>query len=148
MSSFTRLPDTASVIRVGPEKGPHFDMVLDKVIPEVFEGFFNLSSADKAQQPARLSVFDADRTCVDQAKAILSRVEAMAVVLSVIDIRSIDEQGLQKLDVVEDPLPSDHPKASCPGANGHCAILGMVQGTRTDRRRIRFALAAICSQAM
>lgn len=144
MSSFTRLAGTASVLRVGPEKEPHLDETKEKVVPEVFEGFFNLSSADKAQRPVRLSVFDTNKTCVDQARTILNRATALAVVLSVANIRGIDEKGLQKLDVVADPLPDGHPKAGYPGADGHCAILGMDQGTKTDRRRLRFALATIC----
>lgn len=135
------------VLRIGPEKGPYLNETVEEIVPETFEGYFNLSSDDKNQKPVRLSVFDCDRTRVEQAKAILDRVQASAVTLNVSDVRSIDEEGLDRLDVVDDPLPSTHPKVTMEGADGHCAILGLDQGTKTDRRRLRFALVDISSRA-
>ncbi len=135
------------ILRIGPEKGPYLNEIIEKIVPEEFEGYFNLSSEDKSQKPARLSVFDCDRTSVEQAKDILDRKRASAVTLKVSDVRSINEEGLGKLDVVNDPLPRDHPKARMEGADGHCAMLGLCQRTKNDRRRVRFALVDISSRA-
>lgn len=135
------------ILRIGPEKGPYLNELGSKIIPEVFEGYFTLSTKDKNQEPSRLSVFDCGRTTIAQAKAILRSTKASAVTLRASDIRGIEEEGLGKLDVVNDPLPQDDPLSREPGADGHCAILGLNQGTRTDRRRLRFALVDKCSQA-
>lgn len=114
------------------------------IVPETFEGYFNLSSNDEGQTPPRLSVFDCVQTTVRQARDILENEAGSVVKLLVEGVRAIDEEGLDPLDVVIDPISADHPKATCSGIEGHCAILGAYYPTKTDRRRIRFALVDVC----
>jgi len=91
---------------------------------------FELSQNDKAHaktgQPPRLSVFDAERTTPEQAKAIwgMER-DSAAFGLRVLGIRAIHVAGLPPLRVVRDPLAP--PLGEMPGADGHCGIEGLAR---------------------
>ena len=90
-----------------------------------------LSENDKAHaartgQPPRLSVFDAERTTVEQAQAIWGvEKESAAFGLRVPEIRALHVAELASLRVVRDPLA--RPLGDLPGADGHCGIEGLAR---------------------
>lgn len=92
---------------------------------------FELSENDRARAertglPARLSVFDSERTTVAQARAIWGvEKESAAFGFRVPEIRAVHVSGLEPLRVVRDPL--DSPLAEMPGAEGHCGIEGLAR---------------------
>jgi hypothetical protein len=92
---------------------------------------FELSENDKAHaartgQPPRLSVFDAERTTPEQARAIWGvEKESVAFGLQVREIRALRVAGLASLRVVRDPLGP--PSGEMPGADGHCGIEGLAR---------------------
>ena len=92
---------------------------------------FELSQNDKAHavrtgQPPRLSVFDAERTTPEQAKAIWGMERgSTAFGLLVREIRAFHVAGLARLRVVRDPLAP--PLGEMPGADGHCGIEGLAR---------------------
>ena len=80
--------------------------------------------AERTGQPARLSVFESERTTVVQARAIWGvEKESTAFGLWVLEIQTIHVPGLDPLRVVRDPL--EPPLAEMPGADGHCGIEGL-----------------------
>jgi hypothetical protein len=111
------LPNEAIVIRIVPPSEPYYDAGKKKPHPKAFE----LSTADKEQDPPRFSVYDRSKTTIEQAKAITNKpYDTYAFALGVAKIRQIDNG---RLDVVEDPLK--HPLNSLPGAEGHCGVTGL-----------------------
>jgi len=92
---------------------------------------FELSTKDKEDargkgHEPRLSVYDAGRCTVDQARSLraVSR-EYSAFGLEVPEIRSIRVAGLDPLRVVRDQL--EPPLRDMPGADGHCGIIGLAR---------------------
>jgi hypothetical protein len=109
---------------------------------------FELSENDKAHaartgQPPRLSVFDAERTTVEQAQAIWGmEKESAAFGLQVREIRAVHVAGLAPLRVVRDPLAP--PLGTKPGADGHCGIEGLARSPGEAKvlyRELRVRLA-------
>jgi hypothetical protein len=109
---------------------------------------FQLSSEDHKEaeamgRPARLSVFDRERTTVDQCLQIRGLVrgegrEPVGFQLLVTKIREISCQGLPALRVFRDPLPSREP-----GADGHCGIAGLDRRPGESRAAYRYIISKL-----
>lgn len=147
MSNFVPLADTAMVIRVGPENGPHLPGKVDDPLPEHFE----FSPGDRRESPPLLSVFQEGETRVEEAKEIVGGVNCSAFILDVGDIRAVNYEGHGDLDVFKSPIiPA---KAHMDGAEGHCSISGLHlpagdgKTAKRIRRRLREGLARISRRA-
>lgn len=102
--------------------------------------------ADKRGSTPLLSVFDEERTTLDQAKNIYgSPNDSIGFGLSVKEIRKIRIPGKNSsLRVIRDPLPTE--MAELPGASGHCGIEGLHRpaGSRkTDYKYLRVKLVEL-----
>ena len=137
-----RLPDSAYVFRlVPPEDERYFDS--EEGLPHAI--CFDLSSADKRECPPRLSVFDVERTSLQEAKEIRgTNKHVIGFKLPVEGIRALrkDNNGLSRLDVVRDPL-----EVELPGADGHCGITGLKRRKGEERvsfKAIQWELRELC----
>ena len=131
------LPETAKVFRLVPPIDGYYDAGRDKPHPTAFV----LSTEDRKQNPQRLTVWDVARTTVKQARRIHGNPDTKAFALDVLKIRQV---GNERLDVVEDPLPSN----SGTGADGHCGITGLhrISGEpKVERQYLRSRLADIAA---
>ena len=106
-----------------------------KISPEAFE----LSSADKQQTPARLSVFGRSRTTPAQAWEITNRNPRF------ISVACLATSRLRQvaLEVRWDPITS-----LPPGADGHAALLGLDQGNKLERKILRVKLADLANESV
>jgi hypothetical protein len=113
---------------------------------------FALSNQERAYAKAtntepRLSVWDEDRTTLDQAKAIYAR-ECIGFSLNVADIRRVSVPGSdKKLRVVrDDSLPPD--KTDWPGADGHCGIVGVHRPPGAPKAAFKNLRRTLCDLAV
>lgn len=111
-------------------------------------GAFELSSEDRSSSPPGLSVWDAEKATLAQARAILSNDEQPGFKLSVEAIKQTSALfPPSDLRVVETPPQGGD--ACAPGADGHCDIRGLEPppGTPNGRniwKSIRDELALRC----
>ena len=143
------LPDGTLIFRIGK------DVHLNSVAMEkraALPGMFALSSMDKKSDGQRLSVWVEVLTIADQGWAFMGAQPKNTVVacLNVDEIRALSRQEpFDALNVQwEKATTSDGSPNLEPGANGHCGISGLNQGTdgNTDsksRKAMRSMLADI-----
>ena len=121
---------------------------------------FRLSDTDKTSDPPYLSVWDSARTTSSQAVEIRTAmrradgserpVDASAWSWRVKDIRAIPPlAGVhppddRQLDV--ERRPEDEKWG--PGADGHCGILGPLEGIKPVRRHFQQELASLCKRGV
>ena len=152
MTRLPPLPEDAVVFRLVTHTEHHFPPNAEKPLPAAF----SLTDADRADPPARLSVWDRARTSEGQARAIRERAaggtgrtlgETTAFALRVGDVVGIriGAEDSARLSVVHDPLS---PEAG-PGYDGHCGVLGLdglprEPNGKNIRKQLRFQLVERC----
>jgi len=132
------------VFRLAKLGGGHFKQGAKKPHP----AFFKPSSDDEREAKekgtsVRLTVWDCERTSIEQCRAIRkfnAAIETVAIALLVDSVNSIGipEQS-HSLRVVRDPL-DDPAVAAMPGAKGHCGIEGLGKDTNlcsNERKVVR-----------
>jgi hypothetical protein len=120
-SKGSRLDDGATVFRLGRKTS-------DGKMSDVD---FTLSTADRAEVPPTLSVWDIALTSIDDADALTAHRYGQAGFLPVNGLRQLrpnpDDPIIDALDVLRAPL--DCAEA---GGAGHCGVTGLDQRDRRD----------------
>lgn len=143
VSGLTRLGDDEVVFRLAPDRAlDSYDPPPMPPVPSPDD--FILTSKDKELSPKRLSVWDEKLTTPAEALAIrqASGRELPPQRAYFCDVRQIRKVA-EELDVVRDPLPTEDPTSTMPGALGHCGVTGLDTGNSTSRKRLRWLLADV-----
>jgi len=102
-------------------------------------GSFELSSQEKFNPPPRLSVFAASVTTYDQGWLIAGAKHDLVFDLSVHEVRLLRiPHDNPSIDVVWHHIESD-----APGAQGHAGLIGLAEGDKLKKKKLRFALAEL-----
>lgn len=148
---FEPVADDCEVFRLAEVGKPYFPATSDLPLPE----FFVPSSEDRREAIARgrrvtLSVWDGELTTVEDARRIrwgdgAGEHETRAFALTAAGVRAIGVAEQLPIDVVDDR----HDEAiEGPGAEGHCAILGLDSdekaGNKGQYRSARHSLSRAC----
>ncbi len=94
-----------------------------------------------------VSVYDEQRTTLEQAKALFKRSPSVGFGLNVERLRTIGVPGTEcTLRVLRDPL--EGPEAEMPGAEGHCGIWGLKRQRGVPRKDYKRLCLRICDLAV
>ena len=128
-------------------------MVIPSADGKVTEASFALSSTDEASPLRSLSVFESERTTLEQCVAAMSEAKRLQKTLcgclDVSSVRSLrpdpNSPVYPDLDVVWDPL-----EERFPGSDGHSGITGLAKPTGLDHgstmyRSLRVQLARMAN---
>lgn len=111
--------------------------------------WFEPSTGDKAHaeergKPVRVSVWDSERTTVEEARAFRSAI-TIVLRLGVQDVLDVAEASGHPMIVVYDPL--DPPDDTRAGADGHAGIEGLLRAPGQPKTAWRNRLEALATRA-
>lgn len=91
------------------------------------------SSNEKSKQPIRVSVWDWERTTLDQALAFRGKADCIPLALRCADVHGLAARTGVPTPVVYDPMPGN--RASLPGASGHAGIENLDRKSQSGETR-------------